>query len=68
MKRYFFENNSSNTIVVTEQGDNIGIAVLEEKAMDSYNADFECAIHLPRHEVVKLIAFLEAALWPEEPL
>lgn len=48
-------HDSANVVVIfPNQAGGVTVAVAEEHAMDSYNAEFECSLALPPDEALRL--------------
>lgn len=47
-------DSSSSVVLFPTRGEGVMIAVSEEHAMDSYNQEFECSIHLPEEQAKRL--------------
>jgi hypothetical protein len=65
MEREFQYDNPrdrSNTLSVSRTKDGLNIAVADEKAVDSYNSEFECDIELPLNEAIRLRDYLNRVL------
>lgn len=60
-------NDSDNclTLAVSESGRLI-VSVSDEQAVDSYNAKFECSIHIPAKLVPQLVKYLTDS-FPHHP-
>jgi hypothetical protein len=59
MAKFRWEKYPDNVLTMLWHKDHLWISVSEEKAMDSYNENFECTIRLPAEAVASLRAFLK---------
>lgn len=71
LRRLFFaehpEDSANSITVVSTKSGNVSISVSDEKAVGSYNENFECTISLPREEAEKLAQALAGYLQSHKP-
>jgi hypothetical protein len=52
--RFYLEAEVENVLSIVCSGDGVNIEVSQEEAVDSYNQNFNSAIHLVKHEAEAL--------------